>query len=355
MTEQQQPMLYCSLPKAPERVFPQDINERRAREIILIANKWVNGTVLHYAFFNQPAKWTASEEEKQLVRRGFEIWKSLGIGLQFKEVSATSEAEIRIGFEQGDGAWSYVGTDILNARITGGQGERTMNFGWPLAQDPRREYVAVHEIGHTLGFPHEHQNPMAGIVWDEEAVYAYFAGSPNFWTRETTFHNVISKIRPDSVQGSSWDPNSVMHYSFAAGLINKPPKFRAGLNPAGGLSERDKEWVKKFYPPLADTDYTLLKPFMSVPLSISPGQQVNFMVVPSATRYYDIQTFGISDTIMVLFEDNNGNPRYLTADDDSGQDRNASLHVKLIKDRKYILRIRLYYSQQAGESAVMMW
>jgi len=32
--------------------------------------------------------------------------------------------------------------------------------------------TAVHEIGHSLGFPHEYQNPKAGIVWNEEAVYA---------------------------------------------------------------------------------------------------------------------------------------------------------------------------------------
>jgi hypothetical protein len=58
---------------------------------------------------------------------------------------------------------------------------------------------------------------------------------------------------------------------------------------------------------------------------------------------------------MVLFEDDNGNPRYLTADDDSGEDTNASLWVKLLKGRKYILRIRLYYSDRSGETAVMMW
>ena len=28
--------------------------------------------------------------------------------------------------------------------------------------------TALHGIGHTLGLPHEHQNPNAGIVWDVE-------------------------------------------------------------------------------------------------------------------------------------------------------------------------------------------
>ena len=109
------------------------------------------------------------------------MWADLGIGIEFVPVDNIADAEIRIGFLQGDGAWSYVGRDVLTFP---GQQERTMNFGWDLTRDPRHEFVAVHEIGHTLGFPHEHQNPFSGIVWDEEAVYSTFGGPPNNWPRE---------------------------------------------------------------------------------------------------------------------------------------------------------------------------
>jgi len=54
-----------------------------------------------------------------------------------------------------------------------------MNFGEPLVGSPRGFDTALHEIGHTLGLKHEHQNPYAGIVWDEEEVYAYTAKPPN--------------------------------------------------------------------------------------------------------------------------------------------------------------------------------
>ena len=50
-----------------------------------------------------------------------------------------------------------------------------MNFGWDLTP-LGRSTTALHEIGHTLGMPHEHQNPFAGIAWDEETVYATSAG-----------------------------------------------------------------------------------------------------------------------------------------------------------------------------------
>ncbi|GAB1543290.1 hypothetical protein NUACC21_59640 [Scytonema sp. NUACC21] len=342
--------LYCALRDLPERVFTSDINPNRANLILLFGKKWVNGTVLHYHFLEQ---WATTEQEKDIVRAGFERWKNVGIGLTFKEVNSPDQAEIRIGFERGDGAWSYIGRDIIDLGL--GRDERTMNFGWDLTKNPREIDTAIHEIGHTLGFPHEHQNPNAGIVWDEEAVYAELAKPPNRWPRPTTYNNIIRKINPDTVQGSNWDPDSVMHYPFEPGLIKEPAKYRNGLNPAGGLSERDKTWVKTFYPPLSDSDYVQLKPFESIKLILAPGEQKNFIIQPDSTRYYEIRTFGTSDTVMVLFEDNNGELSYLTGDDDSGEDRNAYIRIKLMTGRKYILRIRLYYASSIGETAVMMW
>jgi hypothetical protein len=342
---------YCSLPKVKEREFGPEVNPNRARLIRMNDQKWVNGTRLHYYFFTQPRSWGTKEEEKNLVRKAFKMWKDVGIGLEFEEVNSRDDAEIRIGFLRGDGAWSYIGRDILDI----GQDERTMNFGWDLTAHPREIDTAIHEIGHTLGFPHEHQNPHAGIVWDEEAVYTALAAPPNSWDRQTTFHNIIRKIDPDTVQGSAWDPDSVMHYPFGPGLIKEPARYRNGLEPAGGISARDQEWVKTFYPPIKKSDVEALEPFVPVRLTINPGQQLNFSIVPKATRYYEIATFGKSDTVMVLFEDVNGESRYITGDDDSGQDANAHIRIRLFKGRRYVLRLRLYYAARSGDTAVMMW
>ncbi len=355
---------YCSMPQVAERILSPNMTPGRLELIRENEKKWVNGTTLKYYFFDRETdgetvfftdgssefvKWKTNQAEKNMVRNAFQVWNDVGIGLNFLEVQTRDEADIRIGFMRNDGAWSYIGRDIRNI----GRNERTMNFGWDVTNDID---TAIHEIGHTLSFPHEHQNPFAGIVWNEEAVYTALANPPNRWSRDKTFHNIIRKIEPDTVQGSSWDPDSIMHYPFGPGMILEPAQFcQTGINPAGGLSERDKTWVKQFYPPTDDNNLKELKVLESVKFSISAGQQVDFVINPTVTRYYEIQTFGTSDSVMVLFEEENGTQRYMTGDDDSGADRNAYFRIKLVAGRKYILRVRLYYSLQSGETGLMMW
>ena len=45
----------------------------------------------------------------------------------------------------------------------------------------------------------------------------------------------------------------------------------------------------------------------------------------------------------------------MTGDDDSGEDRNAYIRRRLHAGRTYVLRIRLYYAADSGETAVMWW
>ncbi|EAR21982.1 hypothetical protein [Nitrococcus mobilis] len=90
-------------------------------------------------------------------------------------------------------------------------------------------------------------------------------------------------------------------------------------------------------------------------LSLAPGEQKNFAVLPEATRDYTIRTFGEADSVMVLFEDQNGNLKFVEGDDDSGSELNAEMRVRLYQGRRYVLRIRLYLKYSAGDTGVMMW
>ncbi len=358
---------FCALPAVKEREFNAEVNPDRARLILESAKKWVNGTVLHYYFFDKDddgqwvffndgtrewRTWQGGEAEKNVVRKAFEIWKEVGIGLEFREVDNRRDGEVRIGFMKGNGSWSYIGRDIWNIS----RNDRTMNFGWDIGVGGGDIDTALHEIGHTLGFPHEHQNPNAGIVWDEEVVYSALAAPPNRWDRNKTFNNIIRKINPDIVQGSNWDPNSIMHYPFSPGLIRMPAAFNStGIRPRPGLSERDKTWVKHFYPPLKEDDYMELTLLQSQTIDIQAGEQKNFVFIPDAIREYSIQTFGQMDTVMIIFQEIDGELVYIDGDDDSGFDRNAFVKLKLIKGNKYIIRLRLFFKESAGSTAIMIW
>ena len=239
------PLRYCTaLPASVREVAPEvAANPTRQRAIIASANKWMNNTVLHYAFFRS-GRWKVPVEQAAVIRKAFQQWLDVPVGLQFVEVDSLHEAEIRIGFLLRDGSWSYVGRDVLGIPVN----ERTMSFGWRLDQDAYGLTTAIHEIGHTVGMPHEHQNPFAGIVWNEDAVYDYLGGPPNNWPRQTTYNNVLRKLNPAEVSGSDWDPDSIMEYQFPTGLILEPAAYRNGIFPPGTLSPLDRSWASTWYP-----------------------------------------------------------------------------------------------------------
>ena len=356
---------YCNVKPTTLRVFGPSVSADRASAINSLSDKWVNGTELTYYFFDKPTDgmnitladgsvsfvpWRGTASQMEAVRKGFKAWADLGLGIKFREVSSRDQAMVRIGFMAGDGSWSYVGRAILDIAAD----QRTMNFGWDITNDID---TATHEIGHTLGFEHEHQNPFSGIVWDEEKVYAALSKPPNSWPRQKTYYNIIRKLSENSVAGTQWDLNSVMHYPFEAGLIRHPEIYQTQpLQPAGGISARDQAYVKQLYPQQGPVSgFPELKLMQSMPLNIAPGQQIDLRLLPNRSRNYDIRTFGTSDTVIVFFEDVNGDLKYRGGDDDSGEDRNAHLKVRLSRNQKYVLRVRLYYADHAGETAVMWW
>ena len=343
--------MYCQMPQLPEPQFDLIHDLSRLSAIAMTRKKWQNGTNIKYYFFDDAdvskyvladgsttiVSWRASDgAQLDRVRQAFDEWKAQRVGLVFTEVDDRSEAELRIGFEPGRGSWSYVGTD--NLRI--GMNARTMNFGWDLT-GPSGGDTALHEIGHAIGFPHEHQNPYAGIVWNEDFVYAALSRPPNKWDRETIFRNVLMKLDISEVEGSSWDPDSVMHYPFSAGFILEPESLRNGLTPAPGLSARDAEWARRFYPPLDGEAVDELVLGGVGTLDIGSGEQKDFVVRPRATRTYTFQVLGEGDTTMVLVRIVDGEPLYVAGDNDMGFDRQARLRVRLYRGDEYRLRVRV--------------
>ncbi|GGI99198.1 beta-glucuronidase AbsR1 [Streptomyces brasiliensis] len=360
---------YCSLPRQSAPSYAPGLTAKRLSALLSGRRMWINGTVLHYYFFDaedgsddtsvipvpgtgelRRMPWAGAKEQQDVVRECFREWQELGIGLRFAEVGDRREAELRIGFQPGDGSWSAVGRDALSA----GLDERTMNLGWDLTA-PGGHGTALHEIGHALGLLHEHQSPFSGFHWDDEAVYAELAGPPNFWGRERTYDNVLRKLDPSEVNGSVWDPQSIMQYPFAPGLILEPEQYRGGLHPPGTLSPADKECALRWYPPRGPVEPAGLAPFRSAPLRLAPGGQADFTIEPPETRTYTVGAFGEGDRVVVIFEERDGEPRFLAGHDDGGTPHDATLKVRLVKDRRYFVRVRLYSAWGSGETAVMCW
>lgn len=346
--QDQETQLYCAQPPRRTRTLPPDLSLPRTRAILLNRSKWVNGTQLRYCFLDDaddgvPKAWLTE------VHDGFQEWEDVGIGLRFRPEDDPAESEIRITFAD-DGSWSYVGTDCLGI----GAREATMNFGWD-PTTPHGKATVRHEIGHAMGFCHEHQNPFAGIEWNVPKLLEFMGGPPNFWPPERTHHNIVRKLSVDEVTGSRHDPKSIMHYGFGPGLILKPEALRDGITSPRELSDLDKEHVRLWYPPQAAPPEEL-QPLRPAALDLASGEQADYVVVPEKSRKYRFGTFGDADALMVLFEEvDSETPRYVTGEDDSGEDRNARVEVKLFKGRRYVLRVRMYSTYGSENASVMCW
>jgi hypothetical protein len=160
--------------------------------------------------------------------------------IKFRFVAA-GKAHIRVAFIEGNGSWSYLGTQALLYRD---QQIPTMNYGWLELDTPEDEYsrVVIHEFGHALGCIHEHQHPENGIPWDTEKAYAYYGKQG--WTKEDVDFQVFQHYSTNITKFSEFDPDSIMMYPVPEEITIG--HFSVGWNRK--LSETDKTFIAQLYP-----------------------------------------------------------------------------------------------------------
>ncbi|HET8622343.1 MAG TPA: M12 family metallopeptidase [Gemmatimonadales bacterium] len=322
-----------------DRVLPRDLMRAhrvrrgplgRVRAISPIGKTWMNGSTLHVRFMG-------GTQQEQATAREQARWWTEHANLRFV-FGDRPNADIRISFDQNDGAWSYIGTDCRDIP----QNDATMNLGFLDGG------TAAHEFGHAIGLAHEHQSPHGGIEWKEDVVIREMAKSPNFWDEETTRHNIIRKYEIDQINGTEFDPNSIMLYFF-------PPEWtRNGVGTSANevLSALDRQFIAgaKMYPRNAPTpsDAELLevnakKRTKAAIGKIGEEDLFRFQVVKQGD--YVVDTRGPTDVVMKLFGPDS-QTALIAEDDDSGVDLNARIGAPLIEG-EYFVQVR-HYNRASG-------
>lgn len=332
----------AKLPKVCfDRVLPnemmrlqQTVPDRpgQVRGISPIGKTWMNGSMLHVRFMG------GTPQQKKLVKEQAGWWtEHANLSFVFDD---SPNAEIRIAFDENDGAWSYIGTDAKGIPV----GQPTMNLGFLDGG------TAAHEFGHAIGLAHEHQNPAGGIQWNEQAVIRAMAGPPNFWSEAQTRHNILRKYAANQINGTEFDPKSVMLYFFPAEWTTNG--IATSRNDV--LSALDKQFISgaKMYPkakPGVTGTVTELKvnPRRRTAASIGTfGEEDLFRFRVAQPGRYVVDTQGPTDVYMKLFGPDS-QTELIAEDDDSGIASNARIAVDLIEG-EYFVQIR-HWNRESGK------
>ena len=327
-----------------DRLLPLDINRPRPTRMMNDGRtaalgpkgkQWVNGSTITIRFMDG----TASQQA--MVKDFSTAWTDHA-NLHF-EFTDDPRAKIRITFDADDGAWSYIGIDNLGIPLSAA----TLNLGW---QD---EGVILHEFGHMIGLSHEHSSPMGGIIWNEEAVIRDLSGSPNFWDEATIRHNVLRKYEAEQVNGTEFDPASIMLYAF-------PDSWTQNMGATqenDTLSDLDELFVKsaKMYPGrAAPAENAVSIPVCSATAAdiSAAGEEDLYQFEVAKAGAYIIQTSGSTDVVMSLFGPDNPTNK-IAENDDGGAGTNARVNVEL-QPGTYYARIRHYSAQRTGQYRIQV-
>lgn len=246
-----------------EEFLPCRIMELPQDSLVLAAS-----TAVHENPHNSPALTGILLSPDRLTALTQKYWKSGGVKLTVGFMDETSAAlrdrilshfnawgafcnasfvysamdpQVRITRE-GSGYWSYLGTDILHVP----RNQPTMCLQGFTMQTRESECIRVirHEVGHTMGFPHEHLRKDIIEQIDIAKALAFFLHTQG-WNADTVRQNVLTPLNERSIMGSpTADELSLMCYRLPGSIMKDGQPVLGGED----FSPQDIVTAGKIYP-----------------------------------------------------------------------------------------------------------
>ncbi len=228
---------------------------------------WPTGSILNACFF------LGQRAHRRLVVEAAAEWSAAGnIRFDFgqapgyRDCDPAKPSAIRIGFQPDLASSSRIGTrarDAARSRPTmfigvGGIVTRT---------DDDIRYAALHELGHALGLPHEHQHPASpcpaefkiAAVCERQDVFAAYTELE----RQETLAMMRSQVRlrrdADPAALPPYDVGSIMHYRFPPALLKGATSSACHTFAARSMSDADTAKIARRYPLDADQQHRFIR------------------------------------------------------------------------------------------------
>lgn len=162
--------------------------------------------------------------DKALIKEAMDEWRKYTC-LDFRE---NSNMPSRIQFKDGGGCYSQLGKQDKPQPLV-------------LARGCRKKGIIAHEIGHAIGWIHEHMRPDR-----DDYIHVNLAGV------DEKFHSSFEKYPDGNINtyGIPYDYTSLMHYGnsvFPSSLIARDPKYQEQLGQRIGLSFKDIKLANIMY------------------------------------------------------------------------------------------------------------